>query len=1127
MKKILYLSICAILFANLSFGQVSNVFTILSQTESKMVIKVSAMAPSYTAVQTPNGTQYILKTKGGTSILKKGFPDLPKLSTSIIAPFGKKWIVSSTSTDGIQIINNKPLSPSKGNVYRTVNIDDVPYEYAPDYNSNTTFPSTIAKVNSIYSLRDFDAQTLVVYPFNYNFSNQNITYYTEIIITLKTINSTTQNARVNSPIVSEFDKVYSQHFLNYNNAKQTRYTPLEEDGDMLIICYDNFMTAMAPFVAWKKEKGIRTEMVSYSSVGSNSAAIKTYVQNYFTTHPNFTYLMLIGDATQVPASQTSNGDSDNDYGYLIGSDSYQEIFVGRISATTDTEVTSQINKAIDYEKNPSLGANANWYKHALAIASTEGAGIGDDNEIDWEHQRNIGTQLLSYNYDNVYELYDGSQGGNDAAGDPIAQDVINVFNNNGIGVWNYTGHGNVTLVATSGFSNTNVASLTNTKAQPFVWIVGCQVGNFVSSTCLAEKLARATFNGVGSGAVASMMSTINQSWAPPMEGQDAMNAILSENAGANIKRTFGGISINGCFQMNDAYGTQGDEMTDTWTLFGDPSMVVRTDIPELMTVTHVNTVPLGATSLQVNCNTEGATVCLTINGEILSVATVTGGVANFTFTALTTPDSIHVCATAYNTVPYFSDIQIIAANGPYVVTNTYNVNDVVGNNNGLADYNENLNLELTLENLGTQDANILTGVLTTTDSYITITDGNEVFGNLTAGNLTSLTNAFAFTVADGIPDQHVAAFNLNLTDDNGDTWNNTINVILNAPSLTVLSYSIDDATGNNNGALDPGETVVINLLTKNIGHSATTNAIATLTSANTDITINNGVSNQNSVAVNATNTTSYTVVVSASATLYSFVDFEYLFDANYYDASNSINTKIGLASEDFETNSFNQFNWLQSGNSNWFTTSSQFYDGAYSSQSGAIGNSQSTTLSIDVSSAVNDNISFARKVSSEDGYDFLKFYNGTAVLGSWSGEQAWAVETYSVGAGTHTFKWTYSKDTYAAAGADAAWVDDITLPLNSLTTINELENNVSDLIISPNPASDIVNIKYLLANQALVNVDLYNVLGQKIMTLIDNETQSASSHTLSLNAESLPNGNYFIRFMINGNSYTRKMVVNR
>ena len=81
MKKILYLSICAILFANFSIAQVSNVFTIVSQSESQMVVKVAAMAPSFTAVQTPNGTQYILKTKGGTSILKKGFPDLPKLST--------------------------------------------------------------------------------------------------------------------------------------------------------------------------------------------------------------------------------------------------------------------------------------------------------------------------------------------------------------------------------------------------------------------------------------------------------------------------------------------------------------------------------------------------------------------------------------------------------------------------------------------------------------------------------------------------------------------------------------------------------------------------------------------------------------------------------------------------------------------------------------------------------------------------------------------------------------------------------------------------------------------------------------------------------------------------------------
>ena len=56
-----------------------------------------------------------------------------------------------------------------------------------------------------------------------------------------------------------------------------------------------------------------------------------------------------------------------------------------------------------------------------------------------------------------------------------------------------------------------------------------------------------------------------------MEGQDAINDILSEAYVNNIKRTFGGITMNGCMEMNDAYGLAGVEMTDTWTIFGDPS----------------------------------------------------------------------------------------------------------------------------------------------------------------------------------------------------------------------------------------------------------------------------------------------------------------------------------------------------------------------------------------------------------------------------------------------------------------------------------------------------------------------------------------------------------------------------
>ena len=67
-----------------------------------------------------------------------------------------------------------------------------------------------------------------------------------------------------------------------------------------------------------------------------------------------------------------------------------------------------------------------------------------------------------------------------------------------------------------------------------------------------------------------------------MEGEDEMVNVLTENASGNIKHTFGGIVMSGCMKMNDSYGSGGDEMTDTWTVFGDPSLMVRTDTAKSM-----------------------------------------------------------------------------------------------------------------------------------------------------------------------------------------------------------------------------------------------------------------------------------------------------------------------------------------------------------------------------------------------------------------------------------------------------------------------------------------------------------------------------------------------------------------
>jgi hypothetical protein len=82
-------------------------------------------------------------------------------------------------------------------------------------------------------------------------------------------------------------------------------------------------------------------------------------------------------------------------------------------------------------------------------------------------------------------------------------------------------------------------------------------------------------------------------------------------------------------------------------------------------------------------------------------------------------------------------------------------------------------------------------------------------------------------------------------------------------------------------------------------------------------------------------------------------------------------------------------------------------------------------------------LSFWWSVSSEGGYDFLKFYVDGVLQGSGiSGNSGWVQVTgVAIPAGSHTIKWQYSKDGSVSAGADAGWVDQVVFtPLFSTLT---------------------------------------------------------------------------------------------
>jgi len=631
-------------------------FELVSSTIESTVVTFTLNDYTFKTVQTPTGVEKIISSVSGVPIQIAGSPDLLKYFSSVIIPDDAE-MTTEVLDAGYTDYPNIDIAPSKGNLLRTVDPSAVAYTYGTAYSTDDFFPGKLSDLGDPYIVRDFRGQSLNFYPFQYNPVTKVLRVYSTMTIKVKRLSNDGVNKFVRTKQVNaideEFGKIYNQHFINYK--KSTLYTPLSEHGKMLVICYDAFMTAMQPFVDWKNTIGIPTEMVSATTAGSTAAAIKTYIANYYNTY-GLTFVLLVGDNTQIPTNQISNGPSDNAFGYITGSDSYQELFVGRFSAETIAQVQTQVTRSINYEYTPT--STPDVFSKCIGIGSDQGP--GDNNEYDYQHEQVIQTKLLGFTYTSNAQLFDGTQGGQDAAGNPTAANLATQINN-GAGIITYTGHGAQTAFGTTGFSTTNATALTNTSILPFIWSVACVNGEFDNGTCLAEAFMRATSGGQPTGAVATLMSTINQSWNPPMIGQDEMVNILTESYVNNIKRTFAGISVNGLFQMNDASADYA--MTDTWTVFGDPSLMVRTANPMSMTVTHQPTINTGATQMVVNCNVEGALIALTINHQIIGTGYVTGGSATITFNALSQIDTITVAATAFNYIPYIGAVSITSVSG--------------------------------------------------------------------------------------------------------------------------------------------------------------------------------------------------------------------------------------------------------------------------------------------------------------------------------------------------------------------------------------------------------------------------------------------------------------------------------
>lgn len=138
--------------------------------------------------------------------------------------------------------------------------------------------------------------------------------------------------------------------------------------------------------------------------------------------------------------------------------------------------------------------------------------------------------------------------------------------------------------------------------------------------------------------------------------------------------------------------------------------------------------------------------------------------------------------------------------------------------------------------------------------------------------------------------------------------------------------------------------------------------------------------------------------------------------------------KVHPVLEDFfESGDFTALPWQHSGDLGWSVTASDAFAGSFCAQAGPINDSQTSSLelTVDTTGWEIDAVDFAVHCSTESGYDYLRFFIDGAEIDNWSGEVNWQTRSYNITPGPHTFKWTYTKDSESASGADTAWLDSV------------------------------------------------------------------------------------------------------
>lgn len=1121
---------------DIKLTETSNQFEITSKSLSEFSF-VNHLSEIRTMRVKKDANEFVkLIVRGYGENAKSGDAELPVLEELINVPFGSTVIIKiidkeekviSLSDYGIDNL----VFPSQPSVSKGEDAANVPFYFNEEYyNYDGFYNNKLVSTEILGKMRGQQLARLSVSPFSYNPIKNELKIVTKLEVKVLFKNIDFEGHKINR------QKYYSPEFNNLFKDC-INFLPSQEKDVIttypvkyVIVSDPNFEAALQPLVDWKTRKGFMV-VEAYTNdplVGNTTASIHAFIKDMYdnatASDPAPTYLLIVGDEAQVPSFDNGQHLSDMYYcEFDGGGDFFPEMYYGRFSATNSGEVEAQVNKTLTHEQY--TFTDPSFLDEVVLVAGEDGtfAITHGNGQINYgtDYYFNVAHGLTVHTY-----LY--GSGSPITSNDPAADAAIISNVSAGSGFANYTAHCGASGWSDPSFTTSDISGLQNYDKYGVMVGNCCQSNKFDVAECFGEGLLRAS----NKGAVAYIGGSNNTLW-----NEDYWWGVgNTSNFTANPTYAGTGLAVYDCLmhengeQQTDWFITTGQMLHsgnlavtqggtnvqyywEIYHIMGDPSLMPYIGIPTSLTVSHNTATPVGVTNFTVNTE-ENAYVAISMNGVLLDAQLADAtGVVNLNFPAINTVGDADIVVTKQFKQPYEGTVQIISPTGAYVIYSSNTIDDSAGNNNQEVDYDELISMGVEVENVGSVAATSVTVAISTTDPFVTLINNLDIINLIPAQQIISINNPFTFQVANDVPDLHNVTFDLTMTDNQSNTWNSTLDIVINAPVLDHTTFTIDDVLGNNNGVLDAGETLDLVVDITNLGHAEISNLTATMGCLSSYVTVNSTSVNISNLAVNGQQSATFNITIDANTPNGTLAEFPFDVTNGNYTHNTIFNRTIGIINEDYETGDFTQYAWVNDVDYPWGIDNSHFYEGTNSAISYlGLPDGEVSHLKIDVDVTAPGDISFYKFVSSEEDYDYLQFYIDGNKQGEWSGiDNAWSSVSFPVAPGNHQFEWEYDKDGVVSDGQDCAWLDYIVFPPIDLGQTTNIDQENFNFKIFPNPTMGSFILEFNDTKDH--SIEVFDTNG-KLIYSGDNQIKE-----LAIDLNNYSAGTYTIQIMPEGVTY--------